>query len=216
MHMKNPVTPRPPQTHKGTPVPYIAAWSAEQATDIARGVLMVRANPFTGRQQLRYRDEHPLDRDRHGIVWHRVAWAPGQGRPLFAEIHTLRQRRAMSRVLCQVCAGPGEVWMTPALLWNDHLAEHGSAVPYATNDPPVCRRCALLAATHCPEIDSRTFTKTEAFSTPNLRPRRTLATSGGRSSRTWCRKPACLVPKQRMFAILIQRQAAGLVGGHLL
>jgi hypothetical protein len=71
---------------------------------------------------------------------------------LFADVHTVRQRRVMSRALCQVCAGPGELWMTPALLWDAHLAEHGPRAPYPTSDPPVCRACARIAARYCPEL----------------------------------------------------------------
>jgi hypothetical protein len=138
-----------PWTYKGVPVPYIAAWSTERESDIASGDLVLRTEVSTGRA---HRDEHALDRDRHGILWHRVAWAPGQGKPLFADVHTTRQRRVMSRALCQVCAGPAEIWMTPALLWDAHLAQHGPRAPYPTNDPPVCRRCASLAAACCPEL----------------------------------------------------------------
>ena len=141
-----------PWMYRGIPVPYIAAWSAERGSDIASGELVLRTEVHTGRAWLRYRDEQALDRDRHGILWHRVAWAPGQGRPLFADVHTTRQRRTMRRALCQVCAGPGEIWLTPALLWDAHLAEHGPRAPYPTNDPPVCRRCAALAARYCPEL----------------------------------------------------------------
>lgn len=141
-----------PLAYKGVPVPYVAAWSAERESDVASGDLVLRTEVFTGAVQLRYRDEQAADRDRHGILWHRVAWAPGQGRALFADVHTTRQRHAMSRARCQVCARPAEIWMTPALLWNEHLAEHGPDAPYPTNDPPVCRSCATLAAAHCPEL----------------------------------------------------------------
>lgn len=71
--------------YKGRPVPYIAAWSQERVTDVASGDLMLRTEMLTGAMQLRYRDEQAADRDRHGILWHRVTWAPGHGRPLFAD-----------------------------------------------------------------------------------------------------------------------------------
>lgn len=145
-----PGTPR--WRYKGVPVPYIAAWSAELATDIASNDLILRTNPFTGQAQVRYRDEDPIDRDRHGILWHRVANAPGHGKPMFAEIHTHRQRRAMSRALCQICIAPAELWMTPEMLWKEHQAKHGPGAPYPTFDPPVCRNCAEMAARHCPEL----------------------------------------------------------------
>jgi hypothetical protein len=141
-----------PLIYKGVPVPYIAAWSTERESDVASGDLVLRTDLFTGQVRLRYCDEQAGDRDRHGVLWHRVAWVPGAGRPLFADVHTVRQRRAMSRALCQVCAGPGEIWMTPALLWDAHLSEHAPGAPYPTNDPPLCRSCARLAARFCPEL----------------------------------------------------------------
>lgn len=141
-----------PLTYKGVPVPYIAAWSKERETDVASGDLVLRTELLTGRVRLRYRDEQAGDRDRHGVLWHRVAWAPGAGRPLFADVHTVRQRHALSRARCQICAGPGELWMTPALLWDAHLADHAPGTPYPTSDPPLCRACANLAVRFCPEL----------------------------------------------------------------
>ena len=141
-----------PRFYKGIPVPYITAWSGELATDVVGDRFLLRVNTFTRRPQLRYRDEHPADRDSHGILWHRVAWAPGVGRPAYADVHTARQRRAISRALCQVCGNPGQVWLTPALLWDAHLAENGHTAPYRTSDPPVCRSCLELAVRYCPEL----------------------------------------------------------------
>ena len=173
-----------PLSYRAVPVPFVVAWSTEDATDVASGDLVLRTEAFTGRWQVRYRDEQATDRDRHGILWHRVAWAPGQGKPLYAEIHTMRQRSALSLALCQICAAPAQIWMTPALLWDEHLAEHGPAVPYPTNDPPVCRPCAVMAARYCPELDSRKFAISEVVFGANLRPRSRLAGLGGISSGT--------------------------------
>ena len=138
--------------YKAVPVPYVAAWSAERETDVVGDGFVLRIDAVTGQPQLRYRDEHPADRDSHGILWHRVAWAPGVGRPAYADIHTTRQRRAITHALCQICAGSGEVWLTPSLLWDAHLAEHGPGAPYQTSDPPVCRSCYELAVRYCPEL----------------------------------------------------------------
>ena len=142
----------PIRYYKGVPVPYIAAWSAEKEGNVVPEGFLLRENPFTGQSQLRYRDEHPADRDRHGILWHRVAWAPGEGEPAFAEVHTVRQRRALHRSLCQICGNPGVLWLTPALLWDAHLADNGPRAPYRTSDPPVCRSCYELALRYCPEL----------------------------------------------------------------
>lgn len=141
-----------PRTYNGVPVPYIAAWSQERATDVASGDLLLRTEVLTGHVRLRYRDEQAADRDRHGVLWHRVAWAPGEGTPLFADVHTTRQRHTMSHARCQICAAPARIWMTPKLLWDEHLAEHGPGFPYPTFDPPLCIPCADLARRYCPQI----------------------------------------------------------------
>jgi hypothetical protein len=117
-----------------------------------RDGFVLRVDAFTGQPHLRYRDEHPADRDGHGVLWHRVAWSPGLGRPAFADVHTARQRRTMTRGLCQICARKGDLWLTPALLWDAHLAENGHSAPYQTSDPPVCRSCYRLAVRYCPEL----------------------------------------------------------------
>jgi hypothetical protein len=55
---KQPSTPHAwPLTYKGVPVPYIAAWSQERASDIASGDLVLRTEVLTGQTRLRYRDE---------------------------------------------------------------------------------------------------------------------------------------------------------------
>lgn len=141
-----------PRLYHGVPVPYIAAWSAERESDVVGDGFVLRVDAFSGLAQLRYRDEQPADRDSYGILWHRVAWAPGIGHPAFADVHTARQRRAMNHALCQICAEKGDLWLTPALLWDAHLAEKGRGAPYQTSDPPVCRSCYPLAIRYCPEL----------------------------------------------------------------
>jgi hypothetical protein len=49
--------------------------------------------------ELVYPDESSADRDRNGILWRRAAWAPGEGRALFARVHVTRQHRVMHFVL---------------------------------------------------------------------------------------------------------------------
>ena len=66
-----------------------------------------------------FADETAADRDSDGILWTRITSQPGCGRPQFAVIHSLRQRRAMRRLLCQVCGQPadrnpeGVLWLLP-------------------------------------------------------------------------------------------------------
>jgi hypothetical protein len=127
-------------------VPYIATWSEEQELPL---VLIER--PGIG---LGFADETALDRDQDGILWNRTTIRPGKGRPRYAVIHFLRQRRTMRRLLCQVCAQPadcnddGMLWLLPDMRdawtgWPDGLH---------VTEPPVCLPCALLAIRSCPEL----------------------------------------------------------------
>lgn len=125
-------------------VPYIAAWSDEQ--DLP--ALIIRC----GGLGIRLADETFLDRDRDGVLWTRVASRPGHGRPVFGQVHSLRQRRAMRRLLCQVCGGPadqnedGVLWLLRDyredwLNWPENMAN---------TYPPVCMTCATLSTRVCP------------------------------------------------------------------
>ena len=133
-------------------MPYVAAWSAEAATDVASADLITRTDLATGRVQLRYLDERPEDRDGHGVLWHRVAELQGRGEPLFTQLHTVRQRRVMSLGLCQVCAAPASAWMTTEAMWEEHCAILGRSRPFQIFDPPVCLECAERARRFCPAI----------------------------------------------------------------
>lgn len=83
-------------THSGLLVPYVAAWSAETA----HAPTVVRHQTGHG---IGFADEGAYDRDADGVLWIRQPIARGSGRPLFPTVHALRQRRAVSRMLCQVC-----------------------------------------------------------------------------------------------------------------
>jgi hypothetical protein len=125
-------------------VPYIANWSSEDDTT------PVIASP-TG---IGYADEHPLDRDTHGVLWSRFRTTPGQGEPQYDSLHPLRQRRAMRRLLCQVCAAPAD-HNEDGTLWvlNDGRGTWSNwPVSIDNAQPPVCRRCARLAIRSCPAL----------------------------------------------------------------
>lgn len=126
-------------------VPYITKWSAEQGS----GMRVIRR-----RRGIGYADERPRDRDERGVLWTRVPSLPGQGRPEFGRVHARRQRRAMTRLLCQVCGGPagrddrGVLWLIgedPGDLasWPD---------PLLTLHPPVCAPCAGRSVRICPHL----------------------------------------------------------------
>ncbi|HEV8559185.1 MAG TPA: hypothetical protein VGR06_22805 [Actinophytocola sp.] len=139
-------TGRPGARYRGAVVPYITAWSEERALPVR-----IIERPLLG---IGYTDESFVDRDEHGVLWRRVLSRPGAGRPLFGEIHTPRQRRAMQRLLCQVCSGPadqneaGTLW-----LLKDHRGDWpGWPNGMGVTEPPVCLPCARTAINLCPSL----------------------------------------------------------------
>jgi hypothetical protein len=126
-------------------VPYITRWSAER--DLNMPVVQ-------GRRRIAYADERPSDRDDHDVLWTRVSSLPGQGRPEWGSVHARRQRKAMTRLLCQVCGqrpdrnGDGILWLVgedPARpdTWPDELL---------TAHPPVCIGCAAKSVRLCTHL----------------------------------------------------------------
>jgi hypothetical protein len=101
-----------------------------------------------------YARENLLDRDEHGVLWSRHSSSPGRGRPEFGRVHTMRQRRAMTRLLCQVCGEPadrdagGVLW-----LWKDHRDHwHNWPDGMLSTEPPVCLPCVGQAVRLCPAL----------------------------------------------------------------
>jgi hypothetical protein len=101
-----------------------------------------------------YADEIAADRDGLGILWTREYSSYCNGRPEFGKVHSLRQRRAMRRLLCQVCGGPadqnddGVLWLLPDYRedwdgWPDHMGQV---------EPPICRPCVDLSLRLCPRL----------------------------------------------------------------
>jgi hypothetical protein len=126
-------------------VPYIVSWSAE-----ASAPTTVIERPGLG---IGYADETFADRDARGVLWPRVPFQPGTGRPEFGRIHPMRQRRAQQRLLCGICAGPpdrnehGVLWLVRDFRdWPDW--PEGMAV----TEPPVCQPCAELSTRQCPAL----------------------------------------------------------------
>jgi hypothetical protein len=133
-------------TGPGAVVPYIAAWSGEENLPtqiIGRGL-----------SGIGFADETLLDRDGRNVLWTRTPSRAGQGRPEFGQVHALRQRRAMRRLLCQVCAKPadrnelGVLW-----LLRDYRDDWpGWPENMANTYPPVCLPCARLSTRVCPSL----------------------------------------------------------------
>lgn len=126
-------------------VPYIARWSEERGE---RTQVVGRVGGIA------YADEVLQDRDDNGVLWTRIASRPGRGRPEFGQVHGLRQRRAMRRLLCQVCGGAadenadGVLW----LLGEDPDRPDDWSENLETTHPPLCLPCALSAVRHCPHL----------------------------------------------------------------
>ncbi|GGU75155.1 hypothetical protein [Lentzea flava] len=127
-------------------VPYVTAWSAEQNLPYE---LVERPGCGVG-----YADELLTDRDSRGVLWHRVAVRRQVGRPEFGRVHPLRQRRAMLRLLCQVCAGPADQ-TEDGVLWllRDYQDDWpGWPEGMASVEPPVCVPCFAISLKLCPAL----------------------------------------------------------------
>jgi hypothetical protein len=125
-------------------VPYVTTWSAEK--DLP--------SRLVERRGIAYADESVIDRDRRGVLWRRTPSRLGHGRPEFGNVHPLRQRQTMWRLLCQVCGGPADQ-TDDGTLWllKDHRGDwpnwpEGMGVA----EPPVCLRCVSMSVRLCPAL----------------------------------------------------------------
>lgn len=127
-------------------MPYVGSWTGE---DLLLGGVIQR--PGGG---IAYADETLIDRDEWGVLWARCASRIGVGKPLFEKLHPLRQRRAMVRLLCQVCAQPadrnkdGHLWLLPEQ--PSYEPQWPEGVPVTL--PPLCVPCARLSVRMCPAL----------------------------------------------------------------
>ena len=145
-----------PRYYRGMRVAYVTAWSSEVPQDASDPHLVLRAptdgaDPYTA-----YTDERFGDRS-HGVLWARTGDSPGYGRPRFASMHTARQRAVMHAAACQICTGPGELWLAPATAYEQHAAANGPGAAYESTDPPICRACLNQAISQCPNLRSRGY-----------------------------------------------------------
>lgn len=126
--------------------PYITSWSSEKEFPYE---LVERRG-----LGIAYTDENLTDRDDRGVLWYRMPSRPRQGNPDFGRVHPLRQRRAMRRLLCQVCAGPADQ-TSEGVLWllKDHREDWpGWPENMAVTEPPVCAPCVRVASRLCPAL----------------------------------------------------------------
>ncbi|MFD3514881.1 hypothetical protein [Streptomyces sp. NPDC058657] len=132
-------------------VPFIAPWSTEK-------VYPGRVVKRSWRHGLRigYADESSVDR-RHGTLWVRHSAVRGAGTPDMAAVHPLRQRQAMSHLLCQVCGEStfdvdferwGERFLFLVRAGQGRQLGEGEL----TATPPVHAACALESVRDCPHL----------------------------------------------------------------
>lgn len=141
-------TPRTRTNYRAlTPyTPYITQWSEER--DPPHQLVEHRGRGIA------YLDETVTDRDSRGVLWFRTPSRPGHGQPLFAKVHPVRQRRAMQRLLCNVCARPadqtddGVLWLLRDFRndWPGWPRNMGAV------EPPVCVPCVRVATRMCPAL----------------------------------------------------------------
>lgn len=74
-------------------------------------------------------------------------FAPGDGRPVFAKPHSVRQRKSIAEMRCTVCGDQvpeDDAWWYPRGGWQDGW--------WMSPEAPVHGRCADLAAHACPVL----------------------------------------------------------------
>jgi len=101
-----------------------------------------------------YADEMLADRDQHGVLWQRRLSRPCLGRPVFGQVHPVRQRRTMQRLLCSICAGPPDI-TEAGVLWliRDYRDDWpGWPDGMGVTEPPVCLSCARYSVRACPAL----------------------------------------------------------------
>jgi hypothetical protein len=102
-----------------------------------------------GRVRISYEDERPDDRIDE-VLWQREFDSPGLGEPIWADVHSHRQRSCQIEGRCQVC---GEVMAAPWLwLIPPYLAQRGDHGSVITDVAPTCQDCIDTAMTVCPAL----------------------------------------------------------------
>jgi hypothetical protein len=157
---------------KGRPVPWVAQWTGEVPRK-PRPQVRYEPAPGGGRR-LAYQDATEADwwapTDNHEAVLWRRTGTGRQGEPQYAMLNTIRQRQAMTELLCQVCGrsaatAGGTVWLMHSIEWQILTGGRSGSDPIwaqavtgpdgmtpATTNPPTCASCWRTAARMCPSI----------------------------------------------------------------
>ncbi|MEU8688826.1 hypothetical protein [Streptomyces sp. NPDC048665] len=139
---------RPVTYWDGNPVPFITAWSGERVPSQPLAEIAGRGGTGLG-----FVDEQPLVDRQYYALWVRMP-AVRTGRPDLKAVHALRQRQAMSRLLCQMCGGPtlGERPDERTLFLVGAAGGRPISEGEQTSSPPLHAVCARLAVEHCPRL----------------------------------------------------------------
>ncbi|MEO3803281.1 hypothetical protein [Nonomuraea sp. B1E8] len=128
-------------------VPYITAYAEEL---VPYRLTFTADQSATDGLRLSYTDPVPQDW-MMGVLWARVG-LHRHGRPEWKLINTIRQRRCMLRLLCQVC-GRSAMDDDGRISWvlADAPGDASDGAGY-TNAPPTCAACVPEALTSCPRL----------------------------------------------------------------
>ncbi|WP_330334796.1 hypothetical protein OHS33_36975 [Streptomyces sp. NBC_00536] len=141
--------PVPQLLSNGLPVPFIAPWSGERSLP---GEIVHRRGPGRG---IGYADEQIAGDRWNDVLWIRYSFTPGRGRPELGGTHPMRQRQAISHMLCQVC---GTSTISTSGGDERHLflvaAPDGEPITEGerTTSPPIHAACAVKSLRHCPHL----------------------------------------------------------------
>lgn len=137
-------------------VPYVVSWSSELVDfETQLDVKWASDGPKLG-----YRYERPSDRvGRDEVLWGRMAYVPGVGRPEFDSMHPGRQYVAMYSMKCQICGHPAsrneDGWLF--LDWRKHYDPPTWPERSLTGMPPLCEAHARLSIAECPHLRKTEF-----------------------------------------------------------
>jgi hypothetical protein len=127
-------------------VPYITAYSEEMTP---HPLEFAAHRGATDGMRLSYADSVPQDWQL-GVLWARQG-LHRQGRPEWKIVNTLRQRRCMLRLLCQVCGLSADDDGRTFWVLADDPGDTSTGAGY-TNAPPTCRTCIPEAISACPRL----------------------------------------------------------------
>lgn len=141
---------------KPSMVPYVASWSSELP-----GIEAMLDVKWDGDgPKLGYKGERSSDRvGRDEVLWARMTYQPGEGRPQFDSMHPGRQYFAMRWMTCQVCGETvprnNDGWLF--VDWRKKQDPPTWPEGSVTDMPPLCEAHARLSIAECPHLRNTEF-----------------------------------------------------------